>query len=164
MKKHRIGQLAITPSHPDWSYYAKVVRHFGKKDEERDDNTSEWELISKQLWMLRSKIIINVWCNISVLFVFELGCWKLYIKNFYAILPLLIHWELVFLNSKLHTIIKYKSKQGEKIIKQPNLCLTTKELYENSRIVTKVSILDDKNYQTNIFIFSFLNRRNVLFR
>ncbi|CAA3014690.1 Hypothetical predicted protein [Olea europaea subsp. europaea] len=41
VKKHRIGQLAITPSHPDWSYYAKVVRHFGKKDEERDDNTSE---------------------------------------------------------------------------------------------------------------------------
>ncbi|KAK4419317.1 hypothetical protein Salat_2344600 [Sesamum alatum] len=35
VKDHRIGQPAITPSHPDWSYYAKIVRHFDKKEETR---------------------------------------------------------------------------------------------------------------------------------
>ncbi|KAL0410039.1 UNVERIFIED_CONTAM: hypothetical protein Slati_3593600 [Sesamum latifolium] len=31
VKDHRIGQPAITPSHPDWSYYAKIVGHFDRR-------------------------------------------------------------------------------------------------------------------------------------
>ncbi|XP_022846234.1 uncharacterized protein LOC111368974 [Olea europaea var. sylvestris] len=33
VKEHRIGQSPITPSHPDWNYYSKIVRHFGKEEE-----------------------------------------------------------------------------------------------------------------------------------
>ncbi|KAI3447508.1 hypothetical protein Pfo_004173 [Paulownia fortunei] len=33
VKDNPFGQPAISPSHPDWNYYAKIVRHFGKKDE-----------------------------------------------------------------------------------------------------------------------------------
>ncbi|RAL43723.1 hypothetical protein DM860_014224 [Cuscuta australis] len=31
VKENRIGQPPITPSHPDWKYYEKIVHHFGKK-------------------------------------------------------------------------------------------------------------------------------------
>ncbi|CAH9118996.1 unnamed protein product [Cuscuta europaea] len=31
VKKHRIGQPPITPSHPDWSFYQKIVHRFRKK-------------------------------------------------------------------------------------------------------------------------------------
>ncbi|KAK6126303.1 hypothetical protein DH2020_039948 [Rehmannia glutinosa] len=31
VKDHPFGQPAITETHPDWSYYAKIVRHFDKK-------------------------------------------------------------------------------------------------------------------------------------
>ncbi|KAL2487250.1 Haloacid dehalogenase-like hydrolase (HAD) superfamily protein [Abeliophyllum distichum] len=30
VKEHRIGQPAITPSHPDWNKYVKIVRRLGK--------------------------------------------------------------------------------------------------------------------------------------
>ncbi|KAL2509249.1 Haloacid dehalogenase-like hydrolase (HAD) superfamily protein [Forsythia ovata] len=33
VKEHRIGQPAITPSHPDWNEYVKIVRRFGKEEE-----------------------------------------------------------------------------------------------------------------------------------
>ncbi|KAK6122001.1 hypothetical protein DH2020_044255 [Rehmannia glutinosa] len=31
VKDHPFGQPAITETHPDWDYYAKIVRHFDKK-------------------------------------------------------------------------------------------------------------------------------------
>ncbi|KAL0347113.1 UNVERIFIED_CONTAM: hypothetical protein Scaly_1727300 [Sesamum calycinum] len=44
VKDHRIGQPAITPSHPDWSYYAKIVSHLEKKGEtEKSAETSDDE-------------------------------------------------------------------------------------------------------------------------
>ncbi|KAL2487253.1 Haloacid dehalogenase-like hydrolase (HAD) superfamily protein [Abeliophyllum distichum] len=33
VKEHPFGQPAITPSHLDWNYYAKIVREFGKEEE-----------------------------------------------------------------------------------------------------------------------------------
>ncbi|CAA2994305.1 Hypothetical predicted protein [Olea europaea subsp. europaea] len=35
VKEHPFGQPAITPSHPDWNYYAKIVHEFGKEDDKR---------------------------------------------------------------------------------------------------------------------------------
>ncbi|KAL0410040.1 UNVERIFIED_CONTAM: hypothetical protein Slati_3593700 [Sesamum latifolium] len=44
VKDHRIGQPVITSSHPDWSYYAKIVGHFEKKGEtEKSAETSDDE-------------------------------------------------------------------------------------------------------------------------
>ncbi|KAK4396458.1 hypothetical protein Sango_1482400 [Sesamum angolense] len=44
VKDHRIGQPAITPSHPDWSYYATIVSHLEKKGEaEKSAETSDDE-------------------------------------------------------------------------------------------------------------------------
>ncbi|KAK6145585.1 hypothetical protein DH2020_022405 [Rehmannia glutinosa] len=34
VKDHPFGQPAITETHPDWDYYAKIVRHFDKKKDE----------------------------------------------------------------------------------------------------------------------------------
>ncbi|XP_073145303.1 uncharacterized FCP1 homology domain-containing protein C1271.03c-like [Henckelia pumila] len=31
VKDHPIGQLAISPAHPDWKYYARIVDNFGKR-------------------------------------------------------------------------------------------------------------------------------------
>ncbi|GFP88135.1 hypothetical protein PHJA_000957200 [Phtheirospermum japonicum] len=38
VKDHPIGQTPITPSHPDWSYYAKIARRFGKKEDEAESS------------------------------------------------------------------------------------------------------------------------------
>lgn len=40
VKDHRLGQAAITPSHPSWSFYSKVVRHYAKNDEVGEAETS----------------------------------------------------------------------------------------------------------------------------
>ncbi|KAM0053480.1 hypothetical protein Hdeb2414_s0007g00260051 [Helianthus debilis subsp. tardiflorus] len=31
VKAHPIGDPAITSSHPDWEYYSKIIRAFGKR-------------------------------------------------------------------------------------------------------------------------------------
>ncbi|KAL3839752.1 hypothetical protein ACJIZ3_024343 [Penstemon smallii] len=43
VKDHPIGQPAITPSHPNWNYYEKVVRHFDKKKEVAPSSGSEYD-------------------------------------------------------------------------------------------------------------------------
>ncbi|PIN06800.1 Phosphoprotein phosphatase [Handroanthus impetiginosus] len=40
VKDHPIGQPAITVSHPNWSYYEKIVRHFAKRNEREGAETS----------------------------------------------------------------------------------------------------------------------------
>ncbi|KAL2509254.1 Haloacid dehalogenase-like hydrolase (HAD) superfamily protein [Forsythia ovata] len=41
VKKHRFGHPPITPSHSDWHYYSKIVREFGKEEEDGDKSTSK---------------------------------------------------------------------------------------------------------------------------
>ncbi|XP_076920297.1 uncharacterized protein LOC143581361 [Bidens hawaiensis] len=41
VKAHQIGDPAITPSHPDWDYYSKIIRAFGKKESGDHSNSSE---------------------------------------------------------------------------------------------------------------------------
>ncbi|KAL3623376.1 hypothetical protein CASFOL_032192 [Castilleja foliolosa] len=38
VKDHPIGQAAITPSHPYWSYYAKIARSFGKNEDDAESS------------------------------------------------------------------------------------------------------------------------------
>ncbi|GFP96567.1 hypothetical protein PHJA_001800800, partial [Phtheirospermum japonicum] len=38
VKDHPFGQTPITPSHPDWSYYANITRRFGKKEDEAESS------------------------------------------------------------------------------------------------------------------------------
>lgn len=33
VKEHSFGQPAITPSHPQWNFYSKIVRFYDKKIE-----------------------------------------------------------------------------------------------------------------------------------
>ncbi|EYU38606.1 hypothetical protein MIMGU_mgv1a011796mg [Erythranthe guttata] len=40
VKDHKIGQPAITPEHPDWNFYSKVVRRYGKKEETTAEGSS----------------------------------------------------------------------------------------------------------------------------
>lgn len=54
VKDHRLGQAAITPSHPNWSFYAKIVRSYGK-NEEAQSSSAKWMLFLRCLslyWLL----------------------------------------------------------------------------------------------------------------
>ncbi|CAA2994310.1 Hypothetical predicted protein [Olea europaea subsp. europaea] len=45
IKEHPFGQPAITPSHPDWNYYAKIVHEFQKEDDEKYQQMKSIDLV-----------------------------------------------------------------------------------------------------------------------